>query len=121
MPTIVTLAMLPPSVNGIFRNVHGRGRVKTKAYKAWLKAAGWEVNCQKPIRIAGKVEIDITCKRPSGNSDIDNRVKAALDLLVTMNLIDDDRYVERVRAQWGAVEGCQIVISPAAVTLEVAA
>lgn len=119
---VITLAEPPPSVNNIFLNAAGKGRLKTKHYKAWLDATGWEVKAQNSRRIAGRVMVDITCRRISGRCDIDNRIKAILDLLVGLYIIDDDQYVEEVRARWGGDVPCRIVITEAAIGLvEVAA
>lgn len=108
---VITLTEPPPSVNAIFKNVASKGRSKTKSYKAWLSSAGWEVKAQCPRRIGGRVMVDITCKRIPGRCDIDNRIKAILDLLVGLYVIDDDQYVEEVRARWGGDAACSIVIT----------
>jgi Holliday junction resolvase RusA-like endonuclease len=109
----------PPSVNAMFANVPGRGRVKTKAYKAWRTAAGWELiaqlaqrrlNGHRPL-FPGRVTLLIDLQR--GRGDASNRLKAAEDLLVTHHIIEDDRFVERCSIGWSdTVKGMQIVVSP---------
>lgn len=118
IPITLHLSSPPPSSNGIFANVKrwssdskAPGRMKTEAYKAWRDAAGWEVKTQRPEKVRGPVAIDLTVKRHSDRSDIDNRVKGAIDLLVWLQVIDDDRNVQEVRARWGDVPGCVIVIT----------
>ncbi len=36
----------PPSVNNLFRNVPGKGRVRSSEYVAWCEAAGWSLRAQ---------------------------------------------------------------------------
>jgi Holliday junction resolvase RusA-like endonuclease len=112
---MITLKELPapPSTNGLYRNVSGKGRVRTDRYATWANAAGWQINLQKPGKIAGKVELDIYVQRQRSGSDISNRIKAIEDLLVTMGVIDDDKNVERVSICWADVNGCTVTISPA--------
>ena len=98
----------PPSVNSIYRNVAGKGRVKTARYRTWAVAAGNELLAQRRRHISGPVLIDITCERKRSNEDVDNKIKAAVDLLVEMQIIDDDRNVQEVRARWGKVTGAVV-------------
>jgi len=104
---------VPPSTNGLFANIPGRGRIKSERYRAWLVVAGTELNLQRPKAVNGPVSVDLMMKRPNGSSDIDNRIKAALDLLVLHRLIDDDKKVVDVRARWGAVEDCIVTVRAA--------
>lgn len=90
---------IPPSVNSAWRNVAGKGRVRTKEYRVWAAEAGWALKVQRAPHIGGKVTVDIGVARIP-NADVDNRIKPVLDLLVKMNVIDDDRYVEKVSAEW---------------------
>lgn len=101
----------PPSSNNMFANVPGRGRIKSKLYKLWIESAGWEARIQSALRVPGPVLIDITVFRMSKIADIDNRVKAVVDLLVAHDLIDDDKNVSEVRARWSDQLGCRIVVT----------
>jgi hypothetical protein len=47
MKTTLQLSYMPPSVNTIYANVPGKGRVKSARYKTWLKAAGWDIAAQR--------------------------------------------------------------------------
>ncbi len=102
---------VPMSVNGMYANVAKVGRVKTKAYKAWIVAAGWELRSQFPKKVPGRVVISIKIKRERG--DVDNKIKCCLDLLVNHDIIDDDRNVERVTAEWADVPGAVVTVVPA--------
>ena len=92
----------PPSTNSLYRNVAGRGRVKTERYKTWGRAAGNEILTQKRAKISGPVELRIVVERKKGrNIDISNGAKGIEDLLVSMCLIDDDRNVQKISIEWG--------------------
>ena len=106
---IVSLSALPPSVNSMFANRPG-GRFKTKAYKDWLTLAGHELNRQKPGRVAGPYAVTFTFGRVNKRADLDNIIKASADLLVSHGVVDDDRFAQRIVAEWGPVEGVHIQI-----------
>ena len=91
---------LPPSTNNLYATAHGK-RVKTNAYKVWLNTAGWEVKIQlgafeRTPLVSGPCSVGIIA--PVGrNRDIDNLCKPVLDLLVHMQVIADDKWVDEVR------------------------
>jgi crossover junction endodeoxyribonuclease RusA len=93
---------LPPSVNRLWRT--GRGRVyRSPRYDAWCKAAGWELNIQRPARIAGPVTVTIAAGRPDRRRrDVDNLGKALLDLLTVHRVIEDDSRVVSLSSRWDA-------------------
>lgn len=107
--TVLTLPV-PPSVNAAYRNrtsrdnPGARGRIKTPAYKAWEAEAHLEVMRQRPGRISGPVAIALKVARRSSQADIDNRIKPLVDFLVHASLIDDDRNVTAVSAEWAPRE-----------------
>lgn len=86
---------LPPSTNALFLNVHGKGRVKTPAYKAWLVEAGLLLKIQRPEPVVGPYQLEIRVPRKM-RGDIDNRLKGASDLLVTYGIIPDDKHAQRI-------------------------
>jgi Holliday junction resolvase RusA-like endonuclease len=90
---------MPPSTNALFRNVKDVGRVKSTPYKRWVKTAMVSMLPQRPKPIAGRVTVEITC-RTNSRRDIDNIIKPVLDLLVRSELIEDDRMVQKVSAEW---------------------
>lgn len=81
----------PPSVNNLYANIPGRGRIKSERYKAWLNAAGWAVSPRPAAPMSGPVAVEIVLG--SRRLDIDNGSKACLDLLVKMAVIADDKQV----------------------------
>lgn len=114
-PPVLLDLPCPPSVNEMFRNVRGRGRVKTRAYIDWRGHAGWVVTSQRPERIGGHVLIMMSIERGSSSADIDNRVKAIFDLLVEHDVIDDDRFVVGFAIAWAppANKMARVLIIPA--------
>lgn len=89
---------VPPSTNHLFATI-GRRRVKSQKYKAWLTEAGWEVVRRRPDRLLGRVNFSMEVPR-NLRRDLDNFLKAPLDLLVEHSLIEDDSKVERITIKW---------------------
>lgn len=93
-----------PSVNVLYRNAK-RGRVKSAKYRDWLQLAGSEILGQrrKLTYIAGPYSVVIKVSKET-RGDIDNRVKATLDLLVSMGITDDDKHCQKVSVERGTLE-----------------
>ena len=101
--TRIVLSSLPPTVNGMYVNAPGKGRVKSREYAAWREAALWEIKAQKIKPIDGEVSIWVGLVAQNKRAqDCSNRLKSAEDLLVAAGIIPDDsnRYVRRVSAEW---------------------
>ena len=97
-PSAVWLIPSPPSLNNMFAN-SSAGRRKTRAYQQWRDGAMAAMvgqsrrrNFQPPYQVALWLHV-------GARSDVDNRIKAVLDLLQRCGIIDDDRHVDRVAAQ----------------------
>lgn len=108
---------MPPSLNGIYQNVAGRGRVKTSAYRKWREQAGWEIVRQgRPSQPVGKYELQVALKKPRANADIDNRIKPIADALQQYRVIQDDKHCTRIAIWWAEdlPEGveCRVWIHP---------
>jgi hypothetical protein len=75
---------IAPSANALYCNVPGRGRAKTAAYKAWIKAARGELWTQKPTGgfpfFAGAFHVVVAVPLAM-RGDVDNRNKASIDFL----------------------------------------
>lgn len=100
-PAAVTLTMpVPPSVNQLFRNLPGKGRVKTKVYDNWRAHAVTMIRAQKLAPVAGRVLVMFGVERMSLAADIDNRIKAMLDAIVDARVIGDDSQVTAFCAAW---------------------
>lgn len=105
----------PPTVNALFRNVPGKGRVKTKRYLQWSRVASNEIMAQRvafPVnKIEGPFEVHITLDA-NRKGDIDNYVKAIIDVIVNMDVVDDDRHLKRFTVEAGTVDGAQVCVWP---------
>lgn len=113
-PVTLTLPM-PPSVNEMYANRPGKGRVLSEVYRDWKGHAGWVLKSQKPACIGGPILIVLSVERGSSQADIDNRVKALFDLLVTHKVIDDDRHVVGFCVAWApaASKLARVMVLPA--------
>ena len=106
---------IPPSVNSAWRNVPGKGRVKTGIYKKWRNDA---LLCVAVMRgsskpLSGPVSVSMAIRRPRKGADVDNRIKPVLDLLQAAAVIDDDKNVEEVTARWDeTADGCEVTVKP---------
>lgn len=97
----ITFTMpVPPSVNQLFRNVPGRGRVKTRVYDDWRGHAATSIRLQSVPHIDGPVIALFGVERQSSVADIDNRIKAMLDAIVAARIIRDDNQVTAFAAAW---------------------
>lgn len=104
----------PISVNAMFSNVPGIGRVKSKRYAAWVKEAGWLIRSQRPGQVEPPVSVLIELvPQDKRKQDADNRIKACLDALVSSGVLSDDNntIVREVTARWlDAGEPCRVTI-----------
>lgn len=111
----------PPSVNSMYANVAGKGRVKTLRYRSWETSAGYDMNRQKPKRYKGPVELSIYLQEPDDlrRRDCSNYVKAPEDFLVTNKIIEGDHsaIVRKVTVCWSPeTRGCRVLIRPALIS-----
>jgi Holliday junction resolvase RusA-like endonuclease len=84
----------PPSTNNLFLNIGGRGgRIKSPGYRSWIKEAGWQLRLSHPTKIMNTVAVSAALGLASRRPDVDNCLKALLDLLVTHEVIEDDAQV----------------------------
>lgn len=113
---------VPPALNNLFANGRNGGRFITASYKVWRQAAGFEVLTQRPQRVRGPVDITLTVQDGASKADIDGLLKAPIDLLVEMRLIDGDgpKVVRSVKAAYGACQGLRIEVRRARVAAEAA-
>lgn len=106
---------IPPSTNQLFRNVKGKGRVRTERYNTWINAAGWELKAQKPKPVTGPVSLTIAVNEKKTRADLGNLEKAAVDLLVAHGVIEDDKpsIVRSIHLYWCAhTDRCSVAVAP---------
>lgn len=106
---------MPPTVNKLYANVAGRGRVKTKRYLTWIQAAGWALKEQKPAKVDGPYCLWLYCERPDKRRrDLANLEKAVSDLLVSHGVVGDDSECAELHLYWsGSGRDCIVHIEPA--------
>lgn len=104
----------PPSVNALWRRVPGRKKpVISKPYRDWKRQAGaWVLVQRKFLRsIKGPFSADVYV--PVGTrGDIDNRTKAAFDLLQDLGVIANDKHLTKLTVQRGG-DVFRVVLSTA--------
>lgn len=115
-PTQTFVLPFPVSVNNMFLNIAGRGRIKSPKYRAWQSEAGWRLRQQRAVPIRGLVAIEIKAIKPDNRRrDIDNLSKAICDILVVNNVITDDKMIERITAEWARsddLSGVSVTVVP---------
>ena len=104
---------IPPSVNHLFFNTKN-GRTKSTEYARYMELATQEiVYVQKVPHLSGEVAVFITMRRFSNLSDLDNRLKGALDAIVAARVIDDDKHIIEIGAKWSKdIDTCRVRIEP---------
>ena len=86
----------PPSANRIWRNV-GRKVLTSRAYRKWRDGAVSLILLQARDAIIGKPwEAEILLYGLDRRSDLDNRIKALIDALVSSGVVPDDRHLDRL-------------------------
>ena len=90
----------PPSTNALYKNVSGKGRVKTRTYKDWRSYALTEVRRQNVRNVDAPCVVLVAVERQSTKADIDNTLKASLDLMVAAGVLSDDSFVTFIAAVW---------------------
>src|SRR4051812_17340519 len=88
---------LPPSVNGLYSNRPGKGRVCTPEYRQWKHDAGWALQASPRAQFAGPFRVRLLVPEKM-RGDVDGRIKAAVDLLVRHKVTPDDRFAKSVSA-----------------------
>lgn len=108
---MIIVLPVPPSVNAAYANVPRVGRVKTAAYKAWIRQADGYVLSQKArIKpVSGPCEISIRVPLKM-RGDVSNRIKLAEDYLVSRGITGDDRNNRKVSIERADVSECEIEI-----------
>lgn len=115
-PDVILDLPVPPSVNRT-RKVHWKGH---KKYLDWKKNAGLHLvangQYRKAPRLLQRYELTITLDETKCKLDPDNPVKAASDLLRSLEIITDDapKFARKITIEWGeAPDGCRLTLRPA--------
>lgn len=115
--TFTTVLPVPPSTNGLWRSVPGKGVLKSREYRKWLQEAeavlledAWKGARYRndPVRVR-------IVPPYNGRRDLDNYPKAILDALVQAKVLANDNmvHVEGIEVEAGAKGqfGCIVTIS----------
>ena len=102
---------LPPSINRLWRTNKSGGMYRSPKYAAWRTAAIWQTAVQvKGGGIKGRYKAVFHFVRPDKRQrDLDNLLKAAMDVLVTAKVVENDCLCEWLEAKW-VPEGPQCLI-----------
>jgi crossover junction endodeoxyribonuclease RusA len=102
----------PPSVNALWTRGRDGSVHCTPRYSSWKRAAGNELNRQRPGRIAGPYCLHMTAGR-SYRGDLGNLEKALSDLLQANGVVDNDRHAQVIRLEWSdAIDGVEVALFP---------
>lgn len=112
----------PPSVNAMYRNLYGKGRVKTARYKSWVAVALKELMAQHIRAVMPPVAIGILLPEKT-RGDADGRAKPLIDLVVRANIIPDDsrQYVRSITIGFHDAPLTRVSVEPYRPVLERAA
>lgn len=100
----------PPTVNSLYANVPGKGRVKSERYRTWERHAQNMLLAQQKRLIPGKVAVDIRIEQVDHRKrDVANLEKAILDILKGVAYEDDSQVVD-LRIRWDDVENCMVTV-----------
>ena len=91
-PTTFTMPLCP-STNVLFKTLKNGRRAKTEAYDTWRALAKTALRLQGVPHTPGHVVINMGFEISGDRADVDNRIKATIDLLVSAGVIDDDKHV----------------------------
>lgn len=116
---MVTLELpFPPSTNRLWRRGKRPGSIYLDPkYKAWRNEADLKIiqaRREGLCRVAGRFTASIVLdkRRRRGKVDCDNRIKAVLDALQRMLVIDDDSMADKVTVEWGEATGVKVTVMP---------
>lgn len=98
--TTITLPY-PPSANRMWRNVPGKGTLKSAPYRAWISRALGEIMVQRAKPVHGRYRLTIIAVRPDNRArDVDNLAKPIGDILATAGIVKNDSLAQSVFLGW---------------------
>lgn len=103
MAEVITLDLpFPPTMNNLFLNVKGRGRVKAPAYRLWEAVASAAARKSAgTASLSGAYAFHMKAQRPDKRRrDLANLEKATHDLCVRLGFVRDDSDCNRILLEW---------------------
>lgn len=117
-PEIVLDLPAPPSVNRT-RKIDWKGKRQLTAWgnvaDAYVLAAKGRQNSPLKLVKIPRFELFVTISEHHTKIDLDNGLKALIDYLRRIELIEDDspKHLRRLVVQWGmAPHGCRVTVRP---------
>lgn len=117
-PDIVLDLPAPPSVNRT-RKVDWKGKRQVAAFHnvadAYVLAAKGRSNSPLKLVTVPRFELTITMSEHHTKIDLDNGLKALIDYLRRIGLIEDDspKHMRRLVVEWGVAPfGCRVTVRP---------
>ena len=96
----------PPSVNRFIKKL-GNRTPQVQMWTAWADHLLYAARAARRgtpraiVPIRGPYELELTFQRSNQKADLDNMVKPLSDWLQRAGLIENDKYCERLVAEWG--------------------
>lgn len=110
-PIILTIPN-PPSLNKLWARKGGGGRTKSREYRAWLTAAGWEVRRQAVGMVPLACRYDMTINVPISRRDTGNWEKPIGDLLQAVGVVTNDGNIHALIVCPMARNDCMVALTP---------
>jgi crossover junction endodeoxyribonuclease RusA len=82
--------------------------VKSKDYLAWISEAGYKLNSQRPGMVVGHFALHLWVGH--NRLDLDNAVKATLDLLQNHGIVENDRLCVSLRVKREDSDGMRAMV-----------
>ena len=89
---------IPPPTNNLFATGRSGRRFVSKRYAEWRTDACWRLQMQTRATITGPYCITVALPMKMAG-DVDGRLKAPLDLLVSLGITPDDKHCVRATAE----------------------
>lgn len=105
----LTLPTQPLPLSQCFVNRRGGGRHESKEYAAWKREAdahlakfhGYALGAPNRPAVKGAVRVEVFVRRPDNRRrDLDNLLKASLDLLTRNYVVEDDSKIVDLHIMW---------------------
>ena len=91
----ITLPLWPPTTNTIYRNVRGRTLMAARARQFY--SDGSKLIRSRGVMLTGRLGVRISLHPPNKRRfDVDNRIKAILDLMTKSGIWEDDSQVDHL-------------------------
>jgi len=101
----------PISTNKLWRPIKrnsSAAMVKSQEYLNWISEAGYKLNAQRPGMVVGHFALHLWIG--SSRIDLDNAIKATLDLLQSQGVIENDRLCVSLRVKRDEGDGMRAMV-----------